>query len=459
MLLNSVSVMGGKVGTMGLGFLFWLLAARHFAPEQVGLAAGAVSAMMLCTQLALFGVGSGVITRFPRHAEQPAKLLNTAFSIVTAASLVTATAFLLLSSNVLRELSVVASSPSFMILFILMSLLGTLGILLDQVSIAFRRGNQVLVRGVVFGAVTVVLIATVPYAMDVRSSLAIFLPWVIAGVAACAVGALQLRRSLAGYRYGLDVEPAVAADLLRVGIPNWALTLTERAPGLVLPILVTELLSPAANATWYAVWMMAWVVFIIPISIGLAQFSEASHRPGSLRPVVAHGIRYSLAIGVPAAAGLALLAPHALSLLGESYGDQGSTPLRILVAGLIPLTFVQAYFSVCRARRKLTEAILTGALSGVGSVTVAAAAGMASGLTAMAVAWVAAQLVTGIWAVWRLRAIIRVTGRPAETPVDDEAEPLLRIRCERPLHPESRKGASPPADGPSVPSPARAGGA
>ncbi len=409
MLLNSVSVMGGKAGTMGLGFLFWLLAARQFSPEQVGLAAAAVSAMMLCTQLALVGVGSGVITHFPRHSGEPAKLLNTAFSIVLATSLVTACGFLLLSSSVLSELRIVTSMLVFTLLFVLMSVLGTFGILLDQVSIALRRGDQVLSRGIAFGATTVLLIAVVPRVTDTRSALSIFLPWVVAGAVTCAIGALQLSRALAGYRYGLQTERNLAGSLLRVGLPNWALTLTERAPGLVLPIVVTELLSPAANATWYAVWMMAWVIFIIPISVGLALFAQAAHHPDSLRSVVLHGIRYSLGIGIPVAAALALLAPFALSLLGPSYAEGGATPLRILVAGVVPLAFVQAYFSVCRARQKLAEAVRMGAVGGVASVAAAAAAGATSGLTGMAIAWTVVQLLIGIWALWRLGPTVRAS--------------------------------------------------
>jgi len=427
MLLNSVSVMGGKVGTMGLGFLFWLLAARQFAPAEVGLAAAAVSAMMLCTQLALVGVGSGVITSFPRHSAHPAKLLNTAFTIVIATSLVTACGFLLLSSSALGELSVVASMLVFTLLFVLMSLLGTLGVLLDQISIALGRGDQVLVRGIVFGATTVLMIAIVPVVTDARSSLAIFIPWVVGGAAACGLGALQLFRALAGYRYRVRTERGMARDLLRVGVPNWALTLTERAPGLVLPILVTELLSPAANATWYAVWMMAWVIFIIPISIGLALFAEAVRRPDSLRSVVLHGIRYSLGIGVPAAVAIALLAPFALSLLGRSYAEEGVTPLRILVAAVVPLALVQAYFSVCRARQQLAEAIGLGVLSGVVSVVAAAGAGVAFGLTGMAVAWAAVQLLTGIWAGWRLQ----VMGRGPARRVDPAARRGSALHAEQ----------------------------
>jgi len=433
MLFNSVSVMLGKAATMGLGFLFWLLAARQFAPEQVGLAAGAVSAMMLSTQLAILGFGSAVITDLPRHLDRPARLLNTSFTVVAAVALGVAGGFVLLASSVLTELNVVASNPVFILLFLATTLLGTLGILFDQVSIALRRGDQVLVRGFLFGGLTVGLIVLLPLVSDAQSSVAIFAPWVVAGLGICLVGSIQLWRSLHGYRYRPRADRRMAGRLLRVGLPNYALTLTERAPGLILPIVVTELLSPTANATWYAVWMMAWVVYIIPISVGLALFAEAAHRPETLRASVVSGIRSALAIGLAAALALGLSAHFALSLLGPGYADAGETPLRILLGAFVPLAFVQAYFAACRARQCLREAIVTGVVSGSIAVGAAAAAGVVFGLNGMALAWVVVQALTGVWAVLRLRsldgrkralhperpeprqAFQRVPERPAET--------------------------------------------
>lgn len=405
MLFNSVSVMLGKAATMGLGFLFWLLAARQFAPEQVGLAAAAVSAMMLSTQLAILGFGSAVITDLPSQMDRPARLLNTSFTVVTAVALGVAAGFVLLASSVLTELNVVASNTGFVVLFLAMTLFGTLGILFDQVSIALRRGDQVLVRGLLFGGLTVGLIVLLPQITGAESSVAIFAPWVVAGLGVCLVGSFQLWRSLHGYRYRPRADRRMAGRLFRVGLPNYALTLTERAPGLILPIVVTELLSPAVNATWYAVWMMAWVVYIIPISFGLALFAEAAHRPETLRASLVSGIRAALAIGLAAALALGICAHFTLSLLGPAYADAGETPLRILLVAFVPLAFVQAYFATCRARQILREAIVTGVVSGSLAVGAAAAAGVAFGLSGMALAWVGVQALTGVWAVLRLRSL------------------------------------------------------
>jgi O-antigen/teichoic acid export membrane protein len=107
MLPNSLALIGAKVATMGLGFLFWLVAARFYSPEVVGLAAGVVAAVLLCTQLALFGVGSAVITLFPKHREHPARLVDNAITLTTLTGLAVGALFVALAAGTFAELGAV----------------------------------------------------------------------------------------------------------------------------------------------------------------------------------------------------------------------------------------------------------------------------------------------------------------------------------------------------------------
>ena len=202
---------------------------------------------------------------------------------------------------------------------------------------------------------------------------------------------------------------------MTVGLPNHLLTLADRAPALLLPVLITELLSPTQNAYWYAVWMMAWVVFIIPVQVGMTLFAEASHGSKPLGVLVRQGVKHALVLGVGAAVVLELAAPLALSVLGHRYADAGTAPLRILLISLVPMTFVQAYYVVGRARRRLTEATIAAAVTGVAGVTAAALAGQAYGLEGVAIAWVVVQLLAGGWAAARLAVIARAGGVSATT--------------------------------------------
>jgi O-antigen/teichoic acid export membrane protein len=405
--LSALALVAAKVGTMGFGFLAWIVAARLYPAHEVGLASGAVSAVTLCAQIALVGVGSAVITLLPGHIDRPARLLDTSVSLLMLTGAATALLFLLFAGSVLRELRVVAADPVYAVLFVVLSVGGTLGVLFDQVSTARRRGDQVLIRGVAAGVVTLIAVLLIGRWLGGGSSRDIFAAWVLGGLVTWSIGLVALTRALPGYRYRPTLARSLATELSRVGLPNYLLTLTERAPGFVLPIVVTELLSPADNAHWYAAWMMAWVVFVIPIQIGMTSFAEVARDPARAGPIVRHGIRTSLAIGIAGGLGVAVLAGPLLGLLGSGYGAAGALPLRILVIGIVPLTFVQAYFSYCRARRRLGEAFALGSLNCLASIVVPAAAGIVGGLVAMAVGWLGVQVVTAVVAAARLQRLAR----------------------------------------------------
>ena len=80
-------------------------------------------------------------------------------------------------------------------------------------------------------------------------------------------------------------------------------------------------------------------------------------------------------------------------------------PLRILVLGVYPVIFIQSYYGVCRGRLMLNEAILTGLISGVVSITAAVTIGLRFGLTGMATTWLLTQFMAGGWALFRLRTL------------------------------------------------------
>src|SRR4029079_994287 len=146
-------------------------------------------------------VGAASIADFPRHKHSPAPLLDTAVSIVIVASLVAGVVFLLTASFAFDELRVVGESPLYIAAFLAMCVLGTLNILLDQVSIAIGKGGQVLSRNVAFGGLAVLLLVLLRAVDADASSITLFSLWVGSGIGACALGASQLWRAVERYQY------------------------------------------------------------------------------------------------------------------------------------------------------------------------------------------------------------------------------------------------------------------
>jgi O-antigen/teichoic acid export membrane protein len=394
---------------MGFGFLAWIVAARLYPVSDVGLASGAVSAVTLCAQLALVGVGSAVITLLPRHAGSPGVLLDTSIAYLALTALVAGGLFVAFAGGFLSELGVVAADPAYSILFMVLAVAGTLGVLFDQASTARRRGDQVLLRGVAAGVVTLAAVAAISLGAATAGSRSIFAAWALGGVATLVLGLILVGRAVPGYRVRVRLDRRLARELTRVGFPNYLLTLAERAPGFVLPIVVTELLSPADNAAWYAAWMMAWVVFVIPVQVGMTSFAEIAREPSVTRRIVRQGVTTSLALGVAGALVLGIAAAPILGLLGPFYAEAAAAPLRVLLLGVVPLTIVQAYFSLGRARHNLREPIVVGSVSSLFSIIVPAAVSGSTGLVGMAVAWLLIQVATALVAGVRLRTLLTQT--------------------------------------------------
>jgi O-antigen/teichoic acid export membrane protein len=403
---NSIMLIGSKVAALGLGFLCWLLAARLFAASDVGLASAAVSASMLVTQLALLGVGSSVICLFPGR-RSPATLLDNAISIVGLVSIGAALGFLVAAVIALGDLRVVATDPRFAVCFLAFGCAGTVGVLLDQTSTVIRRGDQALTRNVACGLATLGLVPAAVVVAQSDRSLAVFGAWTAGALVMVGLGAWQLGRKPLAYRYRPRLGRELARPLLTLGIPNHLLTLAERLPGVALPILVTELLSPAENAYWYGVWMMAWVVFIIPIQMGITLYAEASHEPAALGRLASQALRMSLGLGAVAALAAAVAAGLALSLLGHAYAAAGELPLRIMVLAVVPISVIEVYYGVCRSTRRLGEAIATGLLAAAAALCGAVLVAPSHGLVGIAAVWLAAQVVAGLWAASRLAVLLR----------------------------------------------------
>jgi O-antigen/teichoic acid export membrane protein len=401
-LRSSLGLIIAKGAQTGSGFAFWVVAAHAASEREVGLTTAAVSAVLICAQLAVLGAGSAVIVSIGR-GEPPARVLDAAFGIVALASTVLGLGYLLLQSAVAPDTASV--SVLFWLMFLVAAVTGTMGTVLDQALVALGRGASATLRYTVGGLVSLGAAALVAWQANPAAADVLMACWTLGTASTCIVGVVQLRR-LVGYRPRPSVHPARGRPLLMVGIPNQLLTLTERAPGLVLPLLLVHIVSPEAAAYWYPAWMMAWAAYTAPMLMGIVQFSEGVREPGRLVATTWATLRWSLAIGGVGAVVLIVFARPLLHLLGDRYADASAGALRWLAAGVVAYAVLQAYNAVCRARGRYAEAITVGVVLAV-ALCVAALSAAESGPSAMALTWLVVLSIGALAVGIRLLAVLR----------------------------------------------------
>jgi O-antigen/teichoic acid export membrane protein len=412
--MNGIALSAGTMVRLGIGFLTWLVAARLYSTSTVGMAAAAISAMFLCVQVGTLGIDLALIALYPRNREHPARLLDTGITLGTATALVTGLLFIGLSSAGLHSLHVLAANPAYASLFLLLTVLGAGWWIMDQTSVALRRSDQVLLRAIVAAAITLIGVAIFG-GLGWDTAAAILTSWAAAALVACAVAVLQVSRAARAYRFRPRFARQLVRSLVVVGLPNFAMTAADTAPGLVLPIVAAEVLSPRAAAFWYVVWMMSLAAYTIPIAFGLNLFAEAAGAPSRLADHVRDGFRVAIPLATAATVALAALGPFILSFLGRSYQANGATPLRIMALAAVPMVVTKVYLATCRAIGRMLEGTVVAAVAGFVAVSAGAIAASGFGLSGIAVAWLSVQVVAAVGTGVRLRVLLLKRGSTLET--------------------------------------------
>lgn len=407
---GSTWLLAGKGIQMGAGFLFWVIAARSVSLTDMGVAAAAASAVMLCTQFGILGTGAAVIVGIGRRHD-PARTLDLAFTLLGLASIVAAGGYLAFAGAFGSRALFMGHVAAFVAVFIVAAVFGTAIICLDQASVAFGRPHASVARyglGALVSAGSLLIVSSVREELD---GLLVFLCWTFGSVLASLVGALQLRAWM-GYRYRPFVQLSAVRGMLRVGLPNQLLTVTERVTPALVPLILGYVVSPELTAHWYPAWMMAWVAFTVPISAGLLQFADGVNNPAGMNLIVRRGITWSLLVGGAMAVVLAISAPTLLGFMGDQYADSSAAALRILTLGLVPFALLQGYNAACRALGRQSEAIVLGVCT---AIAVCLAVGWLAphGVTAVAWGWLAVMSAAGLLALGRLRPLTALASNVA----------------------------------------------
>ena len=176
---------------------------------------------------------------------------------------------------------------------------------------------------------------------------------------------------------------------------NW-LNLAIATPPKLIPVLVTVVVSPSANATFYVAWMMASFLFMVPASLSIVLFAIASAAPELIAEKLRFVLRLSVMIGLPAMAVLALGAHFALGLFGASYVHLGTVPLRLLILTYIPGLPKAQYIAVCRATGRVAQAAVLLTVAAACELGAVVIGGKLGGLNGLSFGYLGVMVVEGI---------------------------------------------------------------
>jgi O-antigen/teichoic acid export membrane protein len=384
-----------------LGFLFWIVAARRFAPESLGVGAAIVSAATLAALVGKAGFDAAIIRFGPglgrRDLERVLRRASAATLVLTS---VVALVVLLLAIEGVASLGALRA-PVAALGFVLLAVGTGAAWVFDAYFVSEQAGILVFVRNLAFNGVK--LVAPLVMLASLGEE-AVPLAW---GLGLLASLAFAFAATLPRLRRHPETgEPAAPArEMLGYAARNYALNLSEFLPGLVFPILVLQSLGPAENARFYLAWTVATVAFLASKAITQSSFA-ALVRPGPAAPALRKAFLLSGVVLGPMAVGLFALGGVVLGVFGDHY-SQGAELLRMLALSIVPVAVANVYLSYLKARRPALELTLLPALTMVALLALTPFALARFGVLGVGAVWLGVQALAGLYAAIRLTVLLR----------------------------------------------------
>jgi O-antigen/teichoic acid export membrane protein len=405
---NAYALALNDAGNAALGYVYWLLAARLFSPEQVGIGSALISAQQLLSGIAALRLSGALLRFLPRAGRATGRLIGVSYAINLAGGLLAGAVFVAGLQWWAPSLGFVRDSGGLAVWFVLAVMMWCIFALQDVVLTSFRQTLVVPIENGLFGIAKIgLLLAALPL-----GNFGIFASWTVP----VALSLLPINWLIAcrfGPRHARDTAeraiPFTLRDVLSHTWREYVSYIFTLVANTVLPLMVVERVGASANAYFYIAWLISTALHLLAINmvqsltveVAFDQEQLASH----LRSILLHILRLLLPAVLIVAAG----APLLLALFGQNYAAGGATTLRLLALASIPHVLNAAYTGVARAQ---------GRLNGVVALNVLLAAAVLGfsylflprfGIETIGVVWLAAQTaIAAILAVWWLRPLLGV---------------------------------------------------
>ena len=418
-LFNAGSLVGTTAVTSVLGFVFWWLAARAFPPEAVGLASAAISAMTLLGSVAIVGLGTLLLGELPLQRGREGSLISAALILVAGIGELLGFAFVVVAPYVSSGFQPLGASIGSSALFALGVSLTAITLVLDDALIGLFRGGLQLWRNSCFAVVKLAVLLAVSLWLSRAFGMTIYATWAIGNICSLVAlaGYVLAKKGWVGRNYlpqwGLLRKLGLSA------LRHHLLNVTLQAPALVLPVLVTVLLSATVNAWFYVSWNLSSMANIFSAALTMTLYAAASAQPGRL----AHKIRLTLSLAFAASvlANVVLLlgTSQVLDLFGHRYAEQAAWSLRILSLESFPFIIKNHYIAVSRISGRVAHAaqimIITSLLE-LGGATLGALLG---GLTGLSLGWFCAMCIEALCMSRTVFKAAQFTGSAAMPAIDE----------------------------------------
>ncbi len=335
--------------TSALGVLYWILAARTYAPAVLGTNATAVSAMMFVGGLASLNLPNALIRIIPAGGKQLRRNVMLSYVVVLVVGLAASVVFVAGLRLWAPALLPLASRRWLYVGFGLSTVAWCAFLLQDGALAGMRRAVWIPVENGVFAVAKIVFLVTLAKRFPMSG---VFLSWALALIVSVVPTNIGIfTRGIPGPKDSVVTSPRV--DLMRYVGADYASSLCWMAATLLVPLFILNVVGTSANASFSLAWSMAYALYLVSVGMGQSLVAEAAASPTTTGSLSRQAWHHTMRLTVPLALLMVVGAPLILQLFGSHYRHTATPVLRLLALSAVPNVATALAVSVARARQQM----------------------------------------------------------------------------------------------------------
>lgn len=346
---NAYALFAGAASTSLLGLAYWVLAARTYTAQTVGLQSALLSAMLLLSGISQLSLNTLFIRLLPVSGRNTHRLILMSYGASVAAAMAISTAFVVGTEIWSSALTFLREDPIWFVSFVLATAAWCVFALQDSVLAGMRQAKWVPLENTAVGLGKLVLLVILSSYLPVSG---IFVSWNIPVVIAIVlISALIFSRLAPRHERetSSSTNPMGFHHAVRYLGGNYVGSLFNLAAINLVPLIVIA----KTDAAFTAYFFLPWTIFIslqyLSMNIAVSLTIESVLDASSVRSYARRALIQNLGILAPLAVGIGVFAPEILRVFGPEYAQAGGTLLRWLAVATIPNTIVLVALALARA--------------------------------------------------------------------------------------------------------------
>lgn len=371
--INSFFIMLTLIVSSGIGFIFWILAARIYSTISIGINTALISSITIITTISLLGFDQSIIRFFPENDKS--KIFST--SIIISLFFTTIVCILYITSIDLWSptLSIIKSNIVPFYIFLVANVINTLA---GSAFLALRRAKYYFLQNLITGSRLILL-----FPFIIIGSLGIFNSFGVSFIFATIFSIILL------YKFGIHpkfLDETFLKDSYHFSAGTYIFNLLTTAPSLILSIIILNILGAEQTAYYYISLTITSILYIIPQSFSTSIFVEGSHGE-PLKKNVLKSIISILLLLIPSTIVLYFLAPFLLIIISPNYINALEI-FRFMVLSSFFMIFFYIFVSIKKVQKDIKNLIFIGIMYSILLLSLTYVLMLKYGLMGVAYGWI-----------------------------------------------------------------------